>query len=133
MTENCDVTPGESVPPASPAERVERMVETYLAAHPEFEPLEESYMHPSVLALTKSMKPWMIGQCGGPLPFWMLMLDAARLWFPDRREGLLGRVFCNRFEAEANICWNGLDAARSISRDYLVWIGVRVEGDEGAA
>ena len=129
MTENSNPTPEEAGSSTSPAERVERMVETYLAAHPEFERLEECYMHPSVLALTRSMQPWMIEQCGGPLPFWALMLDAAKLWFPEKREGLLGRIFCTRLEAEANTFWNGLDSARSISHNYLVWIGVREEGD----
>jgi hypothetical protein len=49
------------------------------------------------------------------------MLSAAEVWFEQPHERRIFRHFCNRFEAEGNIFWQGLPEFEALSARYIEW------------
>jgi len=103
----------------------EKLIDQYLEDHPGKIELDDAYWHPSVLALHEAIRPWLIEQCGGISSFWQYLLEAAMLWFPERTESRLGKLFCTQLECEANTFWQGREDFADIERLYLQWRGIK--------
>lgn len=108
----------------TPDRIVSALVYEYLAAHPDYQYPAEKHQHPSVLAMATDIKGWMIDKLGGPLPYWRLLLSAAKAWFPEKGETDLGKLFCQRLEIEAATHWDGWTEFDAVMQDYLEWRGL---------
>jgi len=104
-------------------EKIESMVTEYRRLHPDFHYPPEEYCHPSVLAMHNEIQPWIVHSLGGPWHYWLLMLEAAKAWFPDKAETKLGRLFCVRLEIEYATFWQGKPEFEAILKDYAKWRG----------
>ena len=115
------------------SDRISRLIDLYMRDHPDFEPLKDEFMHPSVLALHSDIKLWIMGQFSDAVEFWTVFLDAGKEWFPDKNKTKLGHLFCLRFEIEDLTWWNGWEPIQPVVQSYMEWRGfqyVRENNDQ---
>lgn len=105
------------------SEKVKALANIYHQSYPDFiTPDDEAFMqHPSYLALYHPIKHWFFVQCGGYVELWMLMLAAAKEWFPDKDNSKLGHTFYVRFAIEDYTWWNDRTKFRTVLKDFIRW------------
>lgn len=111
------------------SDQISWLIDLYIRDHPDFEPLEDKYMHPSVLALHGDIMPWLVKHFSDPVEFWTVLLDAAKEWFPDKNKTKLGHLFCLRFECTDLTCWNGWKPIQPVVQSYAEWRGFKYIGE----